>query len=182
VALVDALLDKITNESLRKALREQVDILLGKQAYGLVFQQHKPETVELHNHGVRRNRKVRIKSQENDALYIVDSVKKGVATIHSLVDEPGFWDIDATALVVVREFGDPIYARPAIGAMDKTYWCQRDGCEARRRLSRHGVEQPLLSKLTLPSRPSTAVGSFVVVREDVPKMGKLDIPGGGPRH
>ena len=109
MALIDALLDKITNAGLRKALREQVDQLLGKQSFGLVFQQHKPETVELHDYTVRRNCKVRVKSEEGDDLYLVDNVKKGVATIRSLVDEPEFWDINVSELVVVREFGDPIY-------------------------------------------------------------------------
>lgn len=109
MALVDALLDKITDDSLRKALREQVDQLLSKQSYGLVFQQHKPETVELPNYTVRRNCKVRVKSEGDDELYLVDNVKKNKATIRSLVDEPEFWDIDVSDLVVVREFGDPIY-------------------------------------------------------------------------
>lgn len=110
MALVDALLDKITNPSLRQALREQVDVLLGKQSFGLVFQQHKPETVELPNYIVRRNCKVRIRSEEDDELYRVDNVKGKKATIASLADEPEFWDIDVSELVVVREFGDAIYA------------------------------------------------------------------------
>lgn len=109
MALVDALLDKITNESLRKALREQVDQLLSKQSFGLVFQQHKPETVELHNYTVRRGCKVRVKSEEGDELYLVDKVGNGKATIRSQTDEPEFWDIEVSGLVVVREFGDPIY-------------------------------------------------------------------------
>jgi adenine-specific DNA-methyltransferase len=108
MALVDALLDKITNEGLRKALREQVNQLLSKQSYGLVFQQHKPETVGLHNYTVARSCKVRIKS-EGDDLYLVDSVTSGVATIRSLADEPEWWDVAVEGLVVVREFGDPVY-------------------------------------------------------------------------
>ena len=108
MALIDALLEKITNPTLQAALREQVDQLLSKQSFGLVFQQHKPETVELHNYRVARNCKVRIKS-EGDDLYFVDAVKSGVATIRSLVDEPKFWDVAVSDLVVVREFGDPIY-------------------------------------------------------------------------
>lgn len=109
MALIDALLEKISNPSLQAALREQVDQLLSKQSFGLVFQQHKPETVELHNYKVRRNCKVRIKSEDADELYRVDSVKGTTATIASLVDEPQFWDVDTSDLVVVREFGDPIY-------------------------------------------------------------------------
>jgi adenine-specific DNA-methyltransferase len=109
MALVDALLDKISDENLRQALREQVDQLLGKQSFGLVYQQHKPESVELHKYAVRRNCKVRVKSEDGNALYIVDNVKKGIATIRSLAEQPEFTDISVDELVVVREFGDPIY-------------------------------------------------------------------------
>ncbi|HEV7647429.1 MAG TPA: DNA methyltransferase [Actinophytocola sp.] len=108
MALIDALLEKITNSSLQRALREQVDQLLSKQSYGLVFQQHKPETVELHNYTVARNCKVKIKSEGGD-LYLVERVKNGIATIRSQVDEPELWDVGVDDLVVVREFGDPIY-------------------------------------------------------------------------
>lgn len=41
MALVDALLDKISDRALRTALRKQVDLLLDKQQYGLVFQQRR---------------------------------------------------------------------------------------------------------------------------------------------
>jgi adenine-specific DNA-methyltransferase len=108
VALVDALIDKINDVSLRRALREQVDILLHKQSYGLVFQQHEPETVELPNYKVRRGCKVRMRRVDNE-LYRVDNVKSDKATIVSLTDPPEFRDVNLDAIVVVREFGDPIY-------------------------------------------------------------------------
>jgi adenine-specific DNA-methyltransferase len=109
MALVDALIDKITDRSLRAALRKEVDLLLGKQQFGLVFQQHKPETVELYNHRVHKNCKVRVRSEEGDALYRVDKVRGDRATITSLTDEPESREIERDELVVVREFGDPIY-------------------------------------------------------------------------
>lgn len=109
MALIDALVDKITDGPLRKALRQEVDGLLEKQKYGLVFQQHKPETVELYAHTIRRNCKVRILSEPGDDLYRVQSVKAGKATITSTSDEPTALLVDVDDLVVVREFGDAIY-------------------------------------------------------------------------
>ncbi len=117
VALIDALLDKISNSSLRQALQEQVDLMLTKQSFGLVFQQHKPETVELPAYKVRRNCKVRIKSEDSADLYRVENIKGATATVASLVDVPQFWDIDVSDLVVVREFGDPIY--PGLKSLGK---------------------------------------------------------------
>lgn len=109
MALVDALLDKISDRALRTALRKQVDLLLDKQQYGLVFQQHKPETVELYTHKVRKHCKVRIRSEADEELYRVDLVKAGKATITSMADQPETWEVDVDDLVIVREFGDPIY-------------------------------------------------------------------------
>jgi adenine-specific DNA-methyltransferase len=109
MALIDALLDKVSDRALRQALREQVNAMLAKQSFGLVFQQHAPETVELHNYKIRRNCKVRIKSEDDDTLYRVESVKGGKATVQSLVEVPERWDVGLDDLVVIREFGDPIY-------------------------------------------------------------------------
>ena len=109
MALVDALVDKITDPALRKALRKEVDGLLEKQKYGLVFQQHKPETVELYTHKVRKNCKVRIRSEDSDDLFVVESVKAGKATVTSTTDQPESWVVEVDDLVVVREFGDAIY-------------------------------------------------------------------------
>ncbi|MFF1818104.1 site-specific DNA-methyltransferase [Kribbella sp. NPDC058245] len=109
MAHIDALIDKVADPSLRHALREQVDAMLTKQSFGLVFQQHKPETVELSNYKVRRGCKVRIRSNNDQQLYRVQSVRGRVATIVSSTDQPQSWDIDPAELVVVREFGDPLY-------------------------------------------------------------------------
>ena len=59
MAHIDALIDKIADPTLRHALREQLDIILEKQSFGLVFQEHKPETVELPSYQIRRGCKVR---------------------------------------------------------------------------------------------------------------------------
>ncbi len=83
--------------------------MLTKQSFGLVFQAHKPETVEIPHFRVRRGCKVRIKSEARQDLYEVKKVTRGVARVASLTDEPEFWDVDVADLVVVREFGEPIY-------------------------------------------------------------------------
>ena len=49
MAHIDSLIDKVADPSLRQMLREQVDGMLNKKSFGLVFQAHKPETVELPN-------------------------------------------------------------------------------------------------------------------------------------
>ncbi len=63
MAHIDALADKVADPALRAALREQVATLLDKRSFGLVFQEHRPETVELPQHRVRRGGKVRARDE-----------------------------------------------------------------------------------------------------------------------
>jgi len=109
LAHIDALIDKVSDSALRQALRDQVDTMLTKQSFGLVYQAHKPETVELHHYKVRRGCKVRILSEDDGALYRVKQVTKNKVGIVSLTEIPERWDVAIEDVVVVREFGEPIY-------------------------------------------------------------------------
>lgn len=109
MALIDALIDRVADGALRQALRQQIDTMLTKQSFGLVFQAHKPETVELPRYKVRRGCKVRIKGEDGQELYRVRTVAGAKVTIASLTNEPELWDVATSDLVVVREFGEPIY-------------------------------------------------------------------------
>ncbi len=109
MALIDALIDKVADPALRDALRQQVEGLLLKQSFGLVYQPHKPETVELHHSRVQRGCKVRVLSEDDGVLYRVNNVAGGDATIVSLDEAAESWMVEVSDLVVVREFGEPIY-------------------------------------------------------------------------
>lgn len=108
MAHIDALIDKITDGPLREALRAEVDTLLHKQSFGLVFQEHKPETVELPNYVVRRGCKVKIK-REDDALWQVLKVEGGQGVLASTAQPVEQRTEPLESLVVVREFGEAIY-------------------------------------------------------------------------
>lgn len=109
MAHIDALVDMVADPALRAALREQVDSLLHKRSFGLVFQEHRPETVELPQHRVRRGCKVRVRDEPDQVLYRVDKLSGGGASITSLTEPPAQRRLPASYLVVVREFGDPVY-------------------------------------------------------------------------
>lgn len=115
MAHIDALVEKITDPALRQALREQLDTILEKQSFGLVFQEHAPETVELPRYKIRRGCKVRFRTKPGAQLCTVENVKNGIAT---LVDELGeHLQANINELVVSREFGEPIY--PGLKSTDK---------------------------------------------------------------
>lgn len=109
MAHIDALIEKVTDPALRRALAEQVDVLIGKRSFGLVFQEHRPETVELPNYRVRRGCKVRVWGEDNKVLHQVERVTGDTATVSSLTETPVQRQLPKGRLVVVREFGDPIY-------------------------------------------------------------------------
>jgi adenine-specific DNA-methyltransferase len=109
MAHIDALIDKVADPALRQLLHEQVAHLLSRQSFGIVYQQHKPETVELYHYKVRRNCKVKVLSERDNALYRVEKVSGADATIVSLTEVPESRQVEVCDLVVVREFGEPIY-------------------------------------------------------------------------
>ncbi len=109
MAHIDALVDKVADPALRAALREQVDSLLQKRSFGLVFQEHRPETVELPQHRVRRGCKVRVWNEPHQVLYRVDKISGDEASVTSLTEPPVQRRLPRSCLVVVREFGDPVY-------------------------------------------------------------------------
>lgn len=109
VAHIDALIEKVTDPALRQALREQVETMLNKQSFGLVYQPHKPETVELPNYKVRRGCKVRIRAAEDGHLHQVLRVADGMASVAALNEAGETLDLAVDELVVVREFGEAIY-------------------------------------------------------------------------
>jgi len=86
--------------------------MLNKQPFGLVFQAHKPETVELPNYKIRKGCKVRYRAQPESDIYRVTRVDRGAggtATITSLDEAAAITEAQISDLVVVREFGEPIY-------------------------------------------------------------------------
>lgn len=106
MAHIDALISKISDPELKKALREQVDTLLQRRSFGLVFQEHKPEVVELPNYRVAAGCVVRDRTAVSDTEWRVDKIQAGNALLTSgseTVERP------VADLVVVREFGEAIY-------------------------------------------------------------------------
>lgn len=105
-----------------KALRAEYDALVDRRAFGLNFERHTPERVELPGRPVRRGDKVHILPErgknptaQNSVVWKVQSIDRasGIATLepHDLDDgaELETMEIELSELAVVAEFRDPIY-------------------------------------------------------------------------
>lgn len=105
---------------LAKDIRRETDALADRRAFGLNFERHTPETVELPGRPVRKNDKVRIlpdrgqtPKKENERLFLVAKIysedgerRADVVAVDDPADERS---VRVEDLVVVAEFRDPIY-------------------------------------------------------------------------
>lgn len=110
-----------SDPALAKDLKREVDALSGRRAFGLNFERHVPEAVELPGRPVRRSDKVRIlpprgsKASVCDArLWRVVAITKGIAgtrtaSLQLMGNEVEAAEALVEDLVVVAEFRDPIY-------------------------------------------------------------------------
>jgi adenine-specific DNA-methyltransferase len=111
---------RMENPSLADDLQREYDALADRRSFGLNFERHVPEAVELPGRKVRKGDKVRVlpprgesASAENQRLWRVVSIstEDGVrrASLTSLDDLEDGASVMVDDLVVVAEFRDPIY-------------------------------------------------------------------------
>lgn len=109
-----------TDPQLAKDLQRETDALVDRRAFGLNFERHVPEAVELPGRPVRKNDKVRIlpergqmPKKENERLFRVEKTYaddgERWADIVAVDDSEETWSVIVRDLVVVAEFRDPIY-------------------------------------------------------------------------
>ncbi len=105
--VLDGLLAKVDDPGLRAMLQAEVDRLRRTKDFGLVFEKHMPENVRLYSHPVRRGLRVEERSGETDSTWLVRRVRDGRATLVDAEGQESKRSVEE--LVVVRQFGEPIY-------------------------------------------------------------------------
>lgn len=122
MAKIEDLIAQIHDERLKKAIGAEVRELKKIKKFGLVFEEHLPETVRLPKMPVKVAELVAKKRESGNELWRVKSIRKGIATLEKAVEgyplpsEMGV-EVPVAELVVVRSFGDPIY--PALVPVDR---------------------------------------------------------------
>jgi adenine-specific DNA-methyltransferase len=129
MAKIEDLIAQIPNERLRKALAGEVKALKKTKKFGLVFEEHLPETVRLPLLPVRTGELVALKRESGNELWRVKMIQKGSAFCERTIEDDQILKEPSKAfpisdLVVVRSFGEPIY--PALVPVDRV---QRGGAE-----------------------------------------------------
>lgn len=116
MSTIETLLKRIDDPQLRADLSAAVSEVRRTKDFGLVFESHLPEAVRLPHHPIRRGVKVARRDDASGAVFMVTALAGGAATITPLRDKDGVLvesaepeEMQAHDLVVVAEFGDPIY-------------------------------------------------------------------------
>ena len=113
---------ELNDPDLAKEISAQLKVLSDRREFGLNFERHVPETVELPRRRIRRGDKVRFLPERGGAtttvdrrLWIVTNIRRtGDQRVASLIEitssnEPARATRSVDDLVVVAEFRDPIY-------------------------------------------------------------------------
>ncbi len=118
MAHIDNLVAAIPDEDLRKALQAAVRKLTGGRRFGLVFNEHNPESVLLYKQqSIRRGSKVKVMRQgsadrtdtDDSGVWVVTALTTSTASLAHKADGTLTREEPRERCVVVREFGDPVY-------------------------------------------------------------------------
>ncbi|MFE3446545.1 site-specific DNA-methyltransferase [Nocardia sp. NPDC059180] len=113
--ILDQLITQVGDESLRSRIAREVELLRGSRRFGLVFDRHLPESVRLTDYPVRKGIRVSLRDESTTATWTVlgfTDTSRSVAVLDGDGGERPVGD-----LVVVREFGEPIY--PGLSTVER---------------------------------------------------------------
>ena len=121
MSAIDQYIERIPNSDLREQLRSEIARLTKKKKFGLVFENHLPDNVILHEVTIRRGTKVALKGKAPKDVYEVQSISEGdtdnprnAVCRHLVTFEDSVFKVED--LVAVAERGDVIY--PYLKPMD----------------------------------------------------------------
>lgn len=105
--VLDKLISRVQDEPLRARLAAEVELLRGSRHFGLVFDRHLPESVRLIDHPIRKGIRVALRDESTAETWIVERFTDRTREVAVLSGDGG--ERPVSELIVVREFGEPIY-------------------------------------------------------------------------
>ncbi|MCA2308837.1 site-specific DNA-methyltransferase [Mycobacterium intracellulare] len=105
--VLDQLIGRIEDEALRDRLAREVDLLRGSRRFGMVFDRHLPESVRLPDHPIRKGIRVALRDESSAETWTVERFTDRAREVAVLSGDGG--ERLASDLIVIREFGVPIY-------------------------------------------------------------------------
>src|SRR5882724_9072605 len=111
MAKIEDLIGEIEDSRLRAEIAGEIRRLKTQKNFGLVFEQHLPETVRLPNFPVREGELVAERGAAVDNLWLVEKIrtKKAICRRPEAKGEAKSVEFPIESLVVVKRFGEAIY-------------------------------------------------------------------------
>lgn len=110
MAAINDLISQIQDESLRNRIQEEVNKLAKQKKFGLVFEEHMPESTPLYDMPIKRGCNVmRRDSKDDKSIYVVLKVEGDTAVCVKPEQKDEAVTFELKDIVRVAEFGESIY-------------------------------------------------------------------------
>lgn len=110
MAAINDLISQIQDESLRNRIQEEVSKMAKQKKFGLVFEEHMPESTPLYDMPIKRGCNVmRRDSKDDKSIYVVLKVEDDTAVCVKPEQKDEAVTFELKDIVRVAEFGESIY-------------------------------------------------------------------------
>ena len=109
MSAIHDLIGQIQDAALRERIAAEVERVVGEKKFGLVFEDHIPESTPLYDVPVRRGTSVALRNGDLKEVWRVARVAGGVASCFKEGEAPVLRDFPVSDLVAVARFGEAIY-------------------------------------------------------------------------
>ena len=110
MAAINDLISQIQNETLRNRIQEEVSKMAKQKKFGLVFEEHMPESTPLYDMPIKSGCNVmRRDSKDDKSIYVVLKVEDDTAVCVKPEQKDETVTFELKDIVRVAEFGEPIY-------------------------------------------------------------------------
>ena len=110
MAAINDLISQIQDEALRNRIQEEVNKLAKQKKFGLVFEEHMPESTLLYDMPIKRGCNVmRRDSKDDKSIYVVLKIEGDTAVCVKPEQKDEAVTFELKDIVRVAEFGEPIY-------------------------------------------------------------------------
>lgn len=110
MAAINDLISQIQDETLRNRIQEEVSKMAKQKKFGLVFEEHMPESTPLYDMPIKSGCNVmRRDSKDDKSIYVVLKVEDDTAVCVKPEQKDETVTFELKDIVRVAEFGEPIY-------------------------------------------------------------------------
>lgn len=110
MAAINDLISQIQDESLRNRIQEEVNKMAKQKKFGLVFEEHLPESTPLYDMPIKKGSNVMLRDSKDDkSIYVVLKVEGDTAVCVKPEQKDEAVTFELKDIVRVAEFGESIY-------------------------------------------------------------------------